>query len=97
MSACNSSSSTNIFFHFSTYTFAYPSMFDHSLPEEIPTSLALTKMVVIITVCDYQPLQVLPAHADLKYVCWEWQQAMESRSTDDLKDLGLSPFSFFRY
>lgn len=54
----NSDGSRKYLLPFLILHFCYSSMFDHSLPEEIPTTLELTEMALIIIVCGYQSLQI---------------------------------------
>lgn len=48
---------------FSSYTFIILAS-DHTLPEDIPTTIELTEMVLIIFVCGHQSLKIFLAHAD---------------------------------
>lgn len=52
----SNSDQESICFYFFFLYFRYPSMSDNSLPEEIPTTLDLTEMALIIIVCGYQSL-----------------------------------------
>lgn len=73
-------------------------MSDHSLPEEILTTLEPAEMALIATVCRYQSLLILLAYTEIcSKICLgvAGSDGQRKEHYRDNEDSGMEPFFFF--